>query len=241
MNDEFYIGYRKVAPPRLARFVAVVAGSVAVAVIAAALMAGGAQQPAGNGSFAFGNPETIEGTVHAEPVLHIAVSPGDHAALVVDQGKHGPPEYVTRAAGKRIRMQSTRIERDGLVLLETKGPDEFEVVGDASSGESALEQRSESIQLTGELVDTKCYLGVMNPGRGKVHRGCAAECLRGGVPPGLLIREPDGTSRVIVLQPADGAATVNPEWAARTIVVGGVLHQIDGLDVLTYERLELSR
>jgi hypothetical protein len=27
--------------------------------------------------------------------------------------------------------------------------------------------------LTGEIVDSKCYLGVMNPGQGKVHRDCA--------------------------------------------------------------------
>ena len=37
-------------------------------------------------------------------------------------------------------------------------------------------------ELEGEIVDGKCYLGVMNPGSGKVHRDCAARCLSGGVP-----------------------------------------------------------
>lgn len=37
-------------------------------------------------------------------------------------------------------------------------------------------------ELSGEIVDGKCYLGVMNPGSGKVHRDCAARCLSGGVP-----------------------------------------------------------
>ncbi len=32
-------------------------------------------------------------------------------------------------------------------------------------------------------MDSKCYLGVMNPGQGKVHRDCAARCLSGGIPP----------------------------------------------------------
>ena len=32
----------------------------------------------------------------------------------------------------------------------------------------------------------KCFLGVMNPGNGKVHRDCAARCLSGGLPPILL-------------------------------------------------------
>src|SRR5437899_1420391 len=40
-----------------------------------------------------------------------------------------------------------------------------------------------TVTVTGEIVDSKCYLGVMNPGSGKVHRDCAARCLSGGIPP----------------------------------------------------------
>lgn len=32
-------------------------------------------------------------------------------------------------------------------------------------------------------MDSKCYLGVMNPGKGKVHRDCASRCISGGIPP----------------------------------------------------------
>jgi hypothetical protein len=39
------------------------------------------------------------------------------------------------------------------------------------------------VAVTGEIVDSKCYLGVMNPGQGKVHRDCAARCISGGIPP----------------------------------------------------------
>jgi hypothetical protein len=39
------------------------------------------------------------------------------------------------------------------------------------------------VTLIGEIVDSKCYLGVMNPGQGKVHRDCAARCISGGIPP----------------------------------------------------------
>src|SRR5262249_36092979 len=40
-----------------------------------------------------------------------------------------------------------------------------------------------TVTLTGEIVDSKCYLGVMNPGQGKVHRDCAERCISGGIPP----------------------------------------------------------
>jgi hypothetical protein len=42
------------------------------------------------------------------------------------------------------------------------------------------------LTLTGEIVDSKCYLGVMNPGHTKVHRDCAARCISGGIPPILV-------------------------------------------------------
>jgi hypothetical protein len=38
------------------------------------------------------------------------------------------------------------------------------------------------LRLKGEIVDAKCYMGVMNPGSGHVHRDCAVRCLSGGLP-----------------------------------------------------------
>lgn len=48
--------------------------------------------------------------------------------------------------------------------------------------------------LKGEIVDSKCYLGVMNPGNLKAHRACAINCIQGGVPPVLLVRDGGGAS-----------------------------------------------
>ncbi len=54
-------------------------------------------------------------------------------------------------------------------------------------------------ELTGEIVDTKCYFGVMNPGSGKVHRDCAARCLSGGIPPALLVRDAAGQTMTVLV------------------------------------------
>jgi hypothetical protein len=56
----------------------------------------------------------------------------------------------------------------------------------------------------GEIVDSKCFLGVMNPGQLKPHRACAVRCISGGVPPVLLVRETNGTARYLVLVSRDG-------------------------------------
>lgn len=53
--------------------------------------------------------------------------------------------------------------------------------------------------LVGEIVDTKCYLGAMKPGRGKPHRDCASLCIRGGIPAALLVRTKNGERRLVHL------------------------------------------
>ncbi|MFO1512850.1 MAG: hypothetical protein U1F83_08070 [Verrucomicrobiota bacterium] len=58
--------------------------------------------------------------------------------------------------------------------------------------------------LLGEIVDSKCFLGVMNPGQLTPHRACAIRCISGGVPPVLLVRQQDGPAAYLLLVSADG-------------------------------------
>ncbi len=44
------------------------------------------------------------------------------------------------------------------------------------------------MDFAGEIVDPKCFFGVMNPSTKAVHRSCAIRCISGGVPPVLGIR-----------------------------------------------------
>jgi hypothetical protein len=47
-------------------------------------------------------------------------------------------------------------------------------------------QRLGPATVDGVIADSKCWLGAMNPGEGKIHRDCAVRCLSGGLPPLLL-------------------------------------------------------
>ena len=58
--------------------------------------------------------------------------------------------------------------------------------------------------LVGEIVDSKCFLGVMNPGQLPPHRACAIRCISGGVPPVLLVRQKDGPAIYLLLVSAEG-------------------------------------
>jgi hypothetical protein len=81
------------------------------------------------------------------------------------------------------------------------------------------------VTLTGEIVDSKCFLGVMNPGEQTVHRDCARLCLRGGVPPMLLVRGGMGEEALVLLVSRGGTA------------MGPALADIAGLPVQVRGRL----
>lgn len=53
--------------------------------------------------------------------------------------------------------------------------------------------------LTGELVDTGCYLG--HAARGEKHVSCASKCISGGMPMGILTA--DGTLYLVTLNHDD--------------------------------------
>ena len=58
--------------------------------------------------------------------------------------------------------------------------------------------------LVGEIVDSKCFLGVMNPGALTPHRACAIRCISGGIPPVLLVRQTNGPALYLLLVSRDG-------------------------------------
>ena len=61
-----------------------------------------------------------------------------------------------------------------------------------------------TVELTGEIVDSKCFLGVMVPGSGKTHKDCASLCLRGGIPPALYVQDRAGHSSLLLLAGPSG-------------------------------------
>jgi hypothetical protein len=236
VSDEFYIGYMKQAPALLARFIrarTVLALTIA-AIVAGALAA--AQRPIDSGKFEFGNQRSFEGVLLSDPIPRLLMNaPGGHVAsvLVVNAGKFGIPEYAAAGVNQKVRFEGTLIYRQNMTMIEMNNPTSFEVRGPQESHVPSIVETLGAVSLTGELVDTKCYFGVMRPGEGKVHRACAVICLRGGIPPGLLLHHGDGRATVVMLAPAgEDTLPVDPEWAARHITATGNLEIVDGILIL---------
>lgn len=241
-SREFYVGYDEKAPQGLGRFRAGVGGVFVLSFVALMAAVALGQRSLPPGAFDFGQPRAWEGVFFDTPVPMLVPDPTADAptATVVGRNKFGVPGALRVHSGKRIRFQGTRIEAGGFRMIELSDPDSIEVLDEAVASAPNRIDGGE-VTLRGELVDTKCFLGVMRPGEGKVHRACAARCLSGGVPPGLLVRRSDGSGAVFYLTGPEGERLeFNPQWAARLVEARGHLYIVEGILTVYVEGLTLD-
>jgi hypothetical protein len=62
----------------------------------------------------------------------------------------------------------------------------------------------DTVALKGEIIDPKCYFGVMKPGQGKPHNDCAIRCISGGIQPLLVVRNGKGEETFFALRGING-------------------------------------
>jgi len=213
--NEFYVGYLPKAPAGISRRVrAIVIALMAIAAVGAITFAS-VQRTFAPAIFEYGKQRSFEGIVERRPFPTLLVKrpgrpdSGSSHYLLVAEGKYGADDEVAAFEGKPVRLKGTLIYRGNQTRVEVvKGS--IAVAGSAE----ALPATAKTLgvfELSGEIVDGKCYLGVMNPGSGKVHRDCAARCLSGGVP--ILFATNDFRGEPAVLQLTDSNQKPLPKAA----------------------------
>ncbi len=223
MGDEFYVGYMPNAPVVLSRRLRVIIALLGAAglAIAVALVLG--QSPFASSKFEWGIYREYTGTIDDLPYPTLATSAGRY--LLVAEGKHGLRGYPSG----RVTLMGSLIARGDDRMLEVRSGTIHSISGtQVVSSPANLGQ----VRLRGEIVDSKCYLGVMNPGNGKVHRDCAARCISGGLPAAFVVRD---TGQVILLSGLP-AKEVLP-FVAEPVVVAGELVRQDSVFVLKVSSL----
>jgi hypothetical protein len=251
-RDEFFIGYAPPLPARLSTFIrrVVTAGSAGVALAAAAIAAG--HVGLDGGTFEFGSVRTSTGTIVTQPypaLVEDAEATGGAGAdrpwrLLVAGGKHGADALVRGLDGARVSIDGTRIERAGMRMLEVRAGS-IARIGAAPSRRPVAEAviHSGAVTLRGEIVDSKCFLGVMTPGEGRTHSACASLCLRGGIPPALFVRDPRGSSAIYLLEDPTGAplSAAAAGVAGEPVEVRGVTGQRGSWRILRTDPADWTR
>ena len=217
-EEPFYVGYLPRAPAYTAKFVRRVIGGLGIV----ALVGGGLLAMAlpyfGTGEFEFGHPREFSGTLQCDAAApRLRSKEGD--ALLVGFGKHGVPAEICGLKDRSVLVRGTLIHRDGRKLIEVERWNEMTATAPVAPRSDLLGR----FTLTGEIVDSKCYFGVMNPGEGRVHRACADLCLRGGVPAVFVARDRAGNVIPLLIAGRErGAIDVRLlPWVGQAVQISG--------------------
>jgi hypothetical protein len=199
--EEFYIGWQAQAPEGIRRVV----GKIVVAVILLALLGAFGlakfQQTIGTSVFEWGHLKVFTGVLGAKPYPHLLVRrPAVSGAnglfstyYLVNPLKFGfDLETAKRLDGKLVILKGTLIYRENQTMIEAIASSVRPINPSTRESSPAVAVLHLGRQtLRGEIVDSKCYLGVMNPGQFVPHRACAIRCISGGIPPVLVVRQKD--------------------------------------------------
>lgn len=217
---EFYVGYLARGPRATMRRVRRLALGIGIGAAAlGALLARTLEHP-GDGRFAWGESHSVQGRLCSADPARACCAQGE--LLLVGRGKHAVPSALAAQLGQALELRGARIERDGVRLLEFEQsrpsePDAVRLL------EPHAPQRLGRMQLSGEIVDSKCYFGVMNPGEGRAHRACAILCLRGGIPAVFVARDRSGARAHLLLLDERGERDNLPllPWVGEAVQLEG--------------------
>jgi len=92
-----------------------------------------------------------------------------------------------------------------------------------------MKAEAKTANVTGEVIDTGCYMA--HGATGEKHASCAAKCIAGGMPMGLLT---DAGTLYLITMNHDNPDAYNKlkEMAAKKVVVTGVTHERSGMKAI---------
>ena len=213
-TDEFYQGYSQTIPPRIRRFLLIVIPLLVAIVIVLSIVLPSLHNQYSTGSYT--GFREYEGLLLDKPVPHIMIprrgnTSSDRAYsryVLAGTRKTSVDPKILEFAGNWVKLRGLPVFRDGMTLLAVSAQATPEII-EPPQNESLTPPQGKTLgnyTLAGEIVDTKCYLGVMKPGQLKVHRDCAIRCISGGVPPSLRVVDASGNIEYFLLVDSDSKA-----------------------------------
>jgi hypothetical protein len=217
-GDDFYIGWMGQAPAGLGKFLRtyVVLILLAIAIIATTIVL--SQKKFGTGTFEYGTLTQVQGAYFDKPVPVLKVIAGKDllgtlsyiTIPLVGYGKHGAEGIISEIEKERnisldrkeVTFKGTLLYNDGKTILQIDGNDKpLLAVSNKTVAEALLPKQQDlgMQRIRGEIIDPKCYFGVMKPGEGKPHRDCAIRCILGGIPPVLAVKNEKGEANYYLI------------------------------------------
>lgn len=203
------------------------------------------QQTPGKGTFAFGDARVYQGILMAKPTPMLVSDEmvnGHRLFYLVNSLKRGFPKAMAQKHHlAKVKIRGALIH-DGYEAMIEVSPNGVQAFGWAEKSPLKISEAREVI-LRGEIVDSKCHLGAMNPGRFKPHRACAIQCIAGGIPPILVVQSLDGALTYYLLVGPKGESIGRQllDFVAEPIEVKGEARAIGDRNVLYLDTSTITR
>jgi hypothetical protein len=209
-KSDFYIGYLPKASALFAKQNRGVVITLAIALPIIAFLLVSSQTGYRNSTFELGQLSQVSGILQSQPVPMLKVPLGNNqyqSVLLIGFGKSGARPTIDKIEttqkqsleGQLVTLEGTLIYYDGKALLELTKKENSFVASNPGPEYQPDRQRVGQATLRGEIMDAKCFFGVMKPGEGKPHKACAANCIAGGIPPTLRTETPTGDVQYLIL------------------------------------------
>ncbi len=222
-DEEFYIGWQPAAPKGFAAWIKKYLFVLLPVIIILGVLLALSQKKFGAGNFEFGTLTEVKGIYFNKPVANIKVVNGKDiwgnenfiTVPLIGYGKHGADGTIADIEkeknispdGKEVTLKGTLLYNDGKLLMQIDANDTPFVKIDTVNIPPDLftEQKNLGmLDLKGEIVDPKCFFGVMKPGEGKPHKDCAVRCILGGIPPVLKVTGENGNQNYYLIVGPNG-------------------------------------
>ena len=212
-KDEFYVGYIDDVPKKTSHLLKKTIWVLLIILIVFAVVFSLTQKSFDNGSFELLNTNKVTGIYHESPYPMLRVNIGENTyknILLLGFGKFGAGKYINELEkenkdifNKEMTIEGNLIYYNGKTLLQINDEQDITVNKEKSSHPISL-KISGKYELEGEIVDPKCYFGVMKPGKGKIHRSCAVRCISGGIPPVFASTDKNNVTSYFLMTDMDG-------------------------------------
>ncbi|MEZ6242742.1 MAG: hypothetical protein R3B57_06830 [Phycisphaerales bacterium] len=234
-RDDFYVGYLPM-PLSHRRLLLVALPLALLAMLFTGVAIALTQRDPGPATWQRGATSTWQGVLRLEPypVLHATTGDDSNTYLLVHTGKFGARELAEPFAEQLVSIHGRLLERDGRRMIELADAPIGLASGPRSFAPFPTPTVLGVVDLRGEIIDSKCYLGAMKPGDRKTHKACAMLCLRGGITPMFVSHADDGATLLYIPLARDGSPMPEEliDLAGEPIHVTGIAETHGGLTYL---------
>ena len=222
----FYIGWQSKADDDYRKFVPVIIVTLLIVGCVIAVLLVMNQRVFSSGVYERSHETELEGVLQLNPFPALKTfygkdiygNPVVKTIPLVNFGKAGADPIIQKISSQHkndlsslwVKVKGKLEYNHGAALMELSEKEKsIESVSPISKEEKSLMaapkiQDLGSVILHGQIVDPKCFLGVMKPGEGKPHSDCAIRCISGGIQPMFVIRNAKGEETYFILRGENG-------------------------------------